>query len=380
MESSPPALSSSTAGAEPAKPMSKLALLAQKRREEAQARMTAGSSASQTASATPVSTADTQDSPSKPLSKLALKMAAARAAKAEQSARSSPDAPSATTPATAESMDIDDQHDAQVSSSLFSFAPGPSCRPSPFFNLLTTHKHQTPLMAPSSSTKLHLPFVKDEERLEQRVREAFGPGVESPDDIVLKARGGRAGTTAETVPENGPARPVPVKVPASTTKGDDVAQTPGVEQGNEKKQARTKAPSKKSQTITASGAPLGKKPLKPSRKPSASSSNPATGSSAPGRAATASDSATTPSKASSASIPVKQSGKKPNTGQPVPDKAAKTKPTGAGETKSRLKISKPMPAAGETGREANGPSKPAGGDPRPPSKARPKSKVIMGPP
>ncbi|KAK1925077.1 hypothetical protein DB88DRAFT_437513 [Papiliotrema laurentii] len=189
MESSPPALSSSTAGAEPAKPMSKLALLAQKRREEAQARMTAGSSASQTASATPVSTADTQDSPSKPLSKLALKMAAARAAKAEQSARSSPDAPSATTPATAESMDIDDQHDAQVSSSLFSFAPGPSCRPSPFFNLLTTHKHQTPLMAPSSSTKLHLPFVKDEKRLEQRVREAFGPGVESPDDIVLKARG-----------------------------------------------------------------------------------------------------------------------------------------------------------------------------------------------
>jgi hypothetical protein len=36
--------------------------------------------------------------------------------------------------------------------------------------------------------------VRDRENAGRRVRDAFGPGVESPDDIVLRMRDGRAGT------------------------------------------------------------------------------------------------------------------------------------------------------------------------------------------
>lgn len=179
--------------------MSKLALLAQKRREEAQARASpsaaAPSSPALSASATPsgASTPNAEAGPSKPLSKLAQKMAAARLAKLEAEAKAvtSP-------PASSDAMDIDAQGASTsgpepATSGLFAFPKQPK-KTSPFFNLLTTKCAQHTLIDAKPSTVAHLPYVPNEEELERRVRAAFGPDVESPDDIVLKARGGRAGT------------------------------------------------------------------------------------------------------------------------------------------------------------------------------------------
>jgi hypothetical protein len=68
--------------------------------------------------------------------------------------------------------------------------------PSVFFSLLTSHK-QAAVPDPPSLANMHIAVRGDLAAAEQRVREAFGPGVESPDDIVLRARQGRGGTGGE---------------------------------------------------------------------------------------------------------------------------------------------------------------------------------------
>jgi len=197
--------------------MSKLALLAQKRREEAQARASpstpAPPSPALSASATPPSGASTPNAeagPSKPLSKLAQKMAAARLAKLEAEAK-----PVSPPESSADAMDVDAPAPSMVesepaTSGLFAFPKQPK-KTSPFFNLLTTKCTQTNRVDAKLSAVAHLPYVPDEEELERRVREAFGPDVESPDDIVLKARGGRAGTRVLT--ETGQVEEQPVVQP-----------------------------------------------------------------------------------------------------------------------------------------------------------------------
>jgi len=203
--------------------MSKLALLAQKRREEAQARASPAPPGPQhdllqpSAAATPL--ADT--AADRPLSKLAQKMAAARAAKVEAAAKEVSPLPTPTSEEYINAMEIDATPGAGPSS-LFSSTPRASCRPSTFFNLLTKPKQvftaSGPSSEPTTTTSLHLPYVHDPTELERRVQAAFGPGVDSPDDIVLKARGGRAGTTAGTAENgDGPAvKPKPVKAPAKS--------------------------------------------------------------------------------------------------------------------------------------------------------------------
>jgi elongation factor 1 alpha-like protein len=170
-------------------PMSKLALLAQKRRNAAATPEAPASSASASASPTP----PTSPAPAaKPLSKLAQKMAAARAAR--EAASCTPSAPA--TPAEP------DVPEPQVVDECWSFAPNTSTTTSKssapatsFFNILTTHTPGAALPEPPSLADMHI-AVRDRELAGRRVRDAFGPGVESPDDIVLRKRDGRAGTGA----------------------------------------------------------------------------------------------------------------------------------------------------------------------------------------
>jgi elongation factor 1 alpha-like protein len=150
-------------------------------------------------------------SPVKPLSKLAQKMAAARAAKAEAAAQLVTPDPTAGMIEGVVSLDIGGDTPTQdmnpVGESLLSylFAAGPpnktmhrSRQPSPFFSLLTSAASPPDRDSPGAGpgTTMHLPVVRDQEELERRVRSAFGDGVESPDDVVLRARQGRAGTAA----------------------------------------------------------------------------------------------------------------------------------------------------------------------------------------
>ena len=170
-----------TTTAPPPKPMSKLAALAQKRKEEAAARAAS-------TNITPSSSATPPDAASKPLSKLAQKMAAA------QSVRQASSIPGTAVLGcdSSDGLDIDlaslaiDEETAQ----LFSAPTLPDGDPnSAFYDILTT---STKVITPETTMSLHLPF--DDPHTEERVRAAFGPDVESPDDIVLRARSGRAGT------------------------------------------------------------------------------------------------------------------------------------------------------------------------------------------
>jgi len=234
--------------------MSKLALLAQKRREEAQSRASPALSTPQHEMLqSPSSTPATDASASKPLSKLAQKMAAARAAKAEAAAKEASPLPTPSAEEPENAMELDETPGAGPSS-LFLAAPRASSRPSTFFNLLTKHKHNPNFSAPSSeptsNTSLHLPYVHDSAELDRRVQAAFGPGVESPDDIVLKARGGRAGTTAASA-ENGDstaAKPKPVKAPAAPK-----ASNAPSEASEAIKEGKAKASSQVHKTDTAGG-------------------------------------------------------------------------------------------------------------------------------
>lgn len=188
------------------KPVSKLALLAQKRKEAARARETLPSGAD-TPPESSIAAAVLPDQ-AKPLSKLAQKTAAAKV-RSVASTRETSGAVETTGSGNNITEDANaspDQID-EISSALFSAhisnglnlpAPKLSNRPSPFFSIVTS---SSPITTDSEGdpplTNMHLPLVRDPAELERRIREAFGPDVESPDDIVLRARQGRAGTADE---------------------------------------------------------------------------------------------------------------------------------------------------------------------------------------
>ena len=181
------------------KPKSKLALLAEQRRLAS-----SKASPSQTPAASSPTPSTSQlpadASPSKTLSKLAQKMAAARAAKADGSAKPSTskggEAPRMDAINGAEEEVEIDEVDTTLFPSSAPKAPSQSTTtPSTFFNVLTS-THRKPLL-PSSELSMHLPAIGDADELQRRIRTAFGEGVESPDDIVLRARSGRGGIPAQ---------------------------------------------------------------------------------------------------------------------------------------------------------------------------------------
>ncbi|KAL7424237.1 hypothetical protein Q5752_001823 [Cryptotrichosporon argae] len=188
------------------KPLSKLALIAQKRREAAAAASAAsnGTSTPSQAWAEPSARQIAALQPSAPVSKLAQRLAAARA-KTQTSAPVTepiPPQPEATTLQPKQAADDAIDVDAEPSYAVGLFAatapPAPrAASASPFFALLTSHSSAPP-PDPALLSGMHipsLPSLPDVKQTEQRVRAAFD-GAESPDDVVLKARGGRAGTSA----------------------------------------------------------------------------------------------------------------------------------------------------------------------------------------
>ena len=205
------------------KPMSKLALLAQKRREAAQRSETRPSAADPSNPLIlPVAQGSSQwidpslsagqPAASKPLSKLAQKMAAARAARTEGVVEDGGETKTdgARLPQTIEvedvdmsNLQIDDSKSRLFSASSAVGASLPSTRrsqpPSPFFAILTaTSAVSSKSPDPTMTANMHLPVVRDPKELERRIYDAFGAGVESPDDIVLRARQGRSGTAETT--------------------------------------------------------------------------------------------------------------------------------------------------------------------------------------
>jgi len=185
--------------------MSKLALLAQKRKEAAQARETSTSKSSNVA-AIPIETmtvVGSSTSPDIPLSKLAQRMATVKAGRTKEQVD------------VEKASELSDQHpgnhdtlSSTLDDSLFPAcaahaaldnihnipSPTASRRRSPFFDILTTQIGTSASIAdPPAVSEMHLPFVRNPAELERRIREAFGPDAASPDDIVLRARQGRAG-------------------------------------------------------------------------------------------------------------------------------------------------------------------------------------------
>jgi hypothetical protein len=126
-------------------------------------------------------------------------MAAARAAKAE-SVSSPSNKPSTPHQNPNGNTHVEDEEMEEIDESLFpTHASSPpsktgSLHPSTFFSVMTTTHRKA--LSPPSNLSMHLPAIGDPDELERRVRSAFGEGVESPDDIVLRARSGRAGTAA----------------------------------------------------------------------------------------------------------------------------------------------------------------------------------------
>nr|XP_019002186.1 elongation factor 1 alpha-like protein [Kwoniella mangroviensis CBS 8507]OCF65647.1 elongation factor 1 alpha-like protein [Kwoniella mangroviensis CBS 8507] len=185
-----------------AKPMSKLALLAQKRKEAAAA--AAGQSAENPlrtptkspSSSTPASGTQSpnSDTASKPSSKLAQKMAAARAAREESAAKAAP------TPLSEDTMAIDEPNSTstvQDDLDIFSAFTVPqkhkshssSSSPSTFFSILTSTSSADQSKTDTEITNLHVPLATDISALTKRFEEAFA---ESPDEVVLRKRQGRA--------------------------------------------------------------------------------------------------------------------------------------------------------------------------------------------
>ena len=399
----PPSPAPTSAPAAPStpdgKPMSKLALLAQKRREEAQARASPGPATPTNEASQAVAPATSASEPaSKPLSKLAQKMAAARAAKTETIAKEVPAASNAPVEEAADAMDVDETPGAGPSS-LFSSAPRTSSRPSTFFSILTKPRpgssSTAPPSEPTTSTSLHLPYVHDSAELDRRVQAAFGPGVESPDDIVLKARGGRAGTTAANG-ENGDiplVKPKPVKAPAGTevknvpseaTKAKATTEEsakPAVQNGHAKKSSARK-PRQGSQSTAIS-----EKPPSRANGPSATSTRePKAPSRSQGTNPSAGDRHTAAPPPRSRAVP----GDRPT--KPAPDasrnQSATTPSTSApkaasqaqsvGQAKPRM----PRPPS-DRPKLPSIPTGADGGEPLrapPKAKPKPKSKVVQGPP
>ena len=140
--------------------------------------------------------------PEKPLSKLAQKMAATRVAWVEpipvgrdgdMEIRGSESIPKdgLTLP-----MMKEDATSGLFFHSVDSTRPPPKIThaPSPFFSILTStlSADSTP-SGTNSIADLHSPLDCDSAEFEERMRKAFGPGVDSPDDAVLRARQGRVG-------------------------------------------------------------------------------------------------------------------------------------------------------------------------------------------
>ncbi|WVQ78520.1 hypothetical protein IAT38_000606 [Cryptococcus sp. DSM 104549] len=203
-----PAPSASPAAASPGngeKPMSKLALLAQKRREAAlTGEAGAGSPSRASPVVKPASPAGGQSpvaesAGGKPLSKLAQKMAAARVAREEAAAAAAAQQAKEAGSAPSDAMDEDDSPIPTAPDPLSSlFASAPTKRPtSSFFSILTSSASSTlaitehPRPPEPVSANLHAPLAMDVNALVKRFGKVF---TESPDEVVLKKRQGRAGT------------------------------------------------------------------------------------------------------------------------------------------------------------------------------------------
>ncbi|UOH81277.1 hypothetical protein LQV05_003945 [Cryptococcus neoformans] len=203
------------------KPMSKLALLAQKRREAAAAATVTSEiiqseivspQASGRPSVSGTQSSSGAQSPSqsekKPLSKLAQKMAAARAAREEAAAAAK--ASKLEKNSVGDQMEVDESSPnvsspANPISSLFSppaTSPKPKLKPthpSPFFSIITSTSSQSGPTGPAkghlppepTSANLHAPLITNVDALVKQFEQAF---TESPDEIVLRKRQGRAGT------------------------------------------------------------------------------------------------------------------------------------------------------------------------------------------
>lgn len=351
---------SPVAGGETPKPMSKLALLAQKRREEAQQRASPAPSTPSKPS-TPLS--ESEAGPSKPLSKLAQKMAAARAAKLDEVSKGNVST-SSSLPQTPleDSMEIDIPE--QSASSLFAL-PRASCRPSPFFNLLTSVKRASRPPDPSSSKSLHLPYVPDEEKLESRVRDAFGPDVESPDDIVLKARGGRGGAAGEgndgvAVQPAKKVAPVKATVAPKSVKPDGVVTNGGGEGSTKKRKPRTVSKESKGERPNVASGPNEKNDIgkRKGDKPK-------------------------PARTQSGNQPKPKAPPTPSIPAPEPIKPPRAVPGSSANPPRR-----PKPPTSISDNNLNGPTPTQsnqsqvgeGGAARPKPKPKPKSRVVQGPP
>ncbi|KAK8869588.1 hypothetical protein IAR55_000155 [Kwoniella newhampshirensis] len=207
-----------------ARPMSKLALLAQKRREAAQATESSSSSPSQILSGPSTPSNVTQHSslgPSgRPLSKLAQKMAAARAAREEAATKSD----GYITVPESSVMDVGDASKKSLpieapTSTLFtnvSTRIKPKA-PSTFFSIITStatsaSDHHPPKIGTVAS--LHVPLATDLATLSKRFEEAFA---ESPDEVVLRKRQGRAGTADLATAVKKQAKGTAAKAKASAT-------------------------------------------------------------------------------------------------------------------------------------------------------------------
>lgn len=200
------------------KPMSKLALLAQKRREQAAQQEASTSGATTPVTPVPAVVISEDLGAAKPLSKLQQKLAAARAARADTT-RAAEEPQSGPEPVS-QSSTVTTPSEEPVEDAMWSLSP-PSkspAAPSTFFSLLTTHKSGTsPPPEPPSLENMHIVVRGDAAAAHQRVREAFGPGVESPDDIVLRTRDGRAGTGS--IAPGSEAKPLEAKAASAESEG-----------------------------------------------------------------------------------------------------------------------------------------------------------------
>ena len=174
-----------------AKPMSKLALLAQKRKEAAAAK-SSPSAPSDCIPSPSAAAASSSMEPMKPLSKLAQKAAAAQAAREETKTMPTPSEHRQSEEelnADFSQLALDEETAELFATSSTVFSPRPHHRDSSFFHILTSSDPRP--LQPVTDLSIHLPF--DSAGLEKRVMDAFGPDTQSPDDIVLRARQGRAG-------------------------------------------------------------------------------------------------------------------------------------------------------------------------------------------
>lgn len=96
-------------------------------------------------------------------------------------------------------MDVEDDTEDIIytpRNSLFSSPTAKSKSASPFFAIITsTASSRAAEDRPPPGSSLHITVTGDVDKVEKRIRDAFAQA-QSPDDIVLQARQGRAGTGA----------------------------------------------------------------------------------------------------------------------------------------------------------------------------------------